>query len=134
EFFDKETGGYVVVDLRRIAHSKKSKNERKKFKDELEMAMVFAKGGHKIEMLDENSRKFKYDVKIDGAPADMKRIKTTNNIMRAASRAVVKQKARVVLFQFDKDELRVRLDLIKLKHKGYNVLYFFTDEQKVHIL
>ncbi len=85
-------------------------------------------------MLEEDTRNFKYDVNINGSPADMKRIKATNNIMRAASRAVGKQNSKIVLFQFDKDELRVRLDLIKLKRKGYNVLYFFTDEGKVYKL
>ncbi len=134
EFFDPKAGGYVVVDLRRIAHSEKSKNERKKYKDELEMATVFAKNGYRMEMLEEDSRRFKYDVRINGSPADMKRIKNTNNIMRAASRAIRKQNSKIVLFQFNKDELRVHLDLIKLKRKGIKVLYFFTGEEKVHKL
>ncbi|MCD8208120.1 MAG: hypothetical protein LUD72_09310 [Bacteroidales bacterium] len=133
-FYDEKTGGYVVVDLRRIAHSEKSKNEGKKYRDELEMATVFAKNGYRIEMLEEDTRNFKYDVNINGSPADMKRIKATNNIMRAASRAIRKQNSRVVLFQFDKDELRVHLDLIKLKRKGIKVLYFFTGEEKVYKL
>ncbi len=133
-FFDEKTGGYVVVDLRRIAHSEKSKNEGKKYRDELEMATVFAKNGYRIEMLEEDARNFKYDVNINGFPADMKRIKASNNIMRAASRAVGKQNSKIVLFQFDKDEFRVRLDLIKLKRKGYNALYFFTGEEKVYEL
>ncbi len=133
-FFDEKTGGYVVVDLRRIAHSEKSKNERKKYGDELEMATVFAKNGYRMEMLEEDSRQFKYDVKINGVPADMKRVLTSNNIERDASKAIRKQRAEVVLFQFDKDELRVRLDLFKLKRKGIRVLYFFTEEGKVHEL
>ncbi len=133
-FFDEKTGGYVVADLRRIAHSEKSKNEGRKYRNELEMATVFAKNGYRIEMLDEDSRQFKYDVRINGVPADMKRIKVTNNITRAASRAIRKQNARIVLFQFDTNKERVYLELLKISRKGWKVLYFFTDEEIVYDL
>ncbi len=134
EFFDEKTGGYVVVNRGRISHSKKSKKEKTKYEGELYMAKVFARDGHEIEMLDEDSRELRNDANIDGVPAEMKRIITSNNIERAAAKAKYKQNARIVLFQFDKDDERIRLDLLKLQRKGYNVLYFFTEEGKVREL
>ncbi len=134
EFFDGNTGGYVVVDLRRIAHSKKSNSERTKYTKEFEMAKVFSRDGHQIEMLEEDDREMKYDVNINGVPADMKRIRGTNNIVRVAKKATSKQGSRVVLFQFDTKTERVYLELLKIKRKGWKVLYFFTDEEIVYDL
>ncbi len=134
EFFDEESGGYVVVDLGRIEHSEKSKNEGGKYEKEFNMAKVYAKNGNQMEMMREASRETRHDVNINGIPAEMKKITGTNNIVKAASKAVNRQNARVVLFQFDTMSERVYLDLLKLQRKHYKILYFFTDEEIVYDL
>ncbi len=133
-FFDEKTGGYVVVNRNRMESAWKSSNRRDTYDKELKMAKVFARNGYAIEMVEEDTNVVSYDVLIDGRPADFKKTKGTSNIYKYAKEAVRKQGAKVVLFQFEENTETVQLELLWLKRMGYEVMYFFTDEQKVYIL
>ncbi len=132
-YFDEHSGGYVVIHKQRIEQSKRSKNEKIKFNKELEMSLVFAKHGHQIELLEEVSRIPSPDVKINGIPADLKRVSSHRNIVREAKNALRKQGAEIVLFEFKTMTGKIHEELNKLKKKGIKVRYFITEDKKVII-
>lgn len=123
------SNGYVVVDKSRIEHSKISKNESAKFDKELSMCKVFAKNGYQIEMLGEISRISSPDVNINGVAADLKRVSSANNIVKYAKKAVQRQGASKVLFQFDVENSQIHSELLKVKNLGIHAMYFFTDRE-----
>ncbi len=122
------------MDVERERRSHISRNERLKHNKEREMALVFARNGYRVEMLKEIPRISSPDVRIDGVPAELKRTASAGNIVKMAKKAITKQGARVVLFQFDIDSEQVRWELLELKRRGYSVLYFFTGQEKVYSL
>ena len=83
-YFDKFSGGYVVVDKQRIENSKISKNEKEKFTKEYAMSMVFAQNGYKIEMLMERPGFSSSDITINGIMAELKKTSSHNNILNYA--------------------------------------------------
>ncbi len=96
------------------------------------MAEVIARGGYKIAMLKEVPGVSSPDVTILGIPAELKRTKSAGNIIKYAKKAVQKQGAKILLFQFDSDTGDIRIKLSELERNGYKVLYFFTGENKIH--
>jgi hypothetical protein len=135
EYFNKENGGYLLVDKERVAHSKVSKNERAKFEKEYAMSMVFARNGYKIEMLREVPRVSSPDVTINGLKADLKRVSGHNNLIRHAKHATREQRADVVLFEFEKETEAIKAELIKLKREGISAYYYYSgDKNKIYSL
>lgn len=132
--FDKKTGGFVVAHKSRLENAALNKQEQAKFEKEKEMAMTFSHFGYKIEMLKEVPRISSPDVTINGIKADLKRVSGENNIVKYADKAIQKQGADAILFQFDTDSERVHLELLKLKRKGYKVFYFFTGKEEIYEL
>ena len=128
-YFDKFSGGFIVINKQRIAHSKLSKNEKAKFDKELDMSMVFAKRGYKIELLEEIPRIPSPDVKINGTLADLKRVSGHNNIVKNAKEAINKQGAKVVLFEIGENTKKVQEELDKLKRMGIKIHYYFIDNK-----
>jgi hypothetical protein len=130
-YFDKNSGGYVVINNQRVEHSNSSKNEKAKFDKELLMTKIFAQNGHKIEMLEEIPRIASPDIRIDGILGELKRVSGHNNIVKDAKKAVRKQRAEIVLFEFDTMTHFIQSELAKLKKLGMNVKYFITGSNKV---
>jgi hypothetical protein len=129
EYFNRENGGYLTVDKERIAHSKVSKNEKAKFDKEYAMSMVFARNGYKVEMLKERSGFSSSDITINGAKADLKRVSSHNNIVKDAKKAVRKQGAEMVLFEFEKETKEIYSEIKKLSGKNIHGRYYFTGEE-----
>lgn len=123
----------MATDLRRIAHSHLSKNERAKFTKELSMAGVFAKNGYRVELLNEVPRIPYPDAKINGKLADFKRLSGHNNIVREGMSAINKQGASVVAFQFDKMDDTVMGAIEALKHRNVSGYYFVTGKENTVI-
>lgn len=130
--YDKESGGYLVVDRKRAESGSVNKQEKSKFEKELNMAMVYARNGYKIQMLEEVPRISSPDVLINGVPADLKKIISENNIVKYAKKAIQKQGAEIVLFQLDEMTPVIRFELNKLKLLGLRYKYFITGEDKVY--
>ncbi|MDR1169604.1 MAG: hypothetical protein LBK97_02065 [Prevotellaceae bacterium] len=134
-YFDEHNGWYLVIDRERIKHSKVSKNEKAKFDKEYAMSMVFAQNGYRIEMLKELPRIPSPDVTINGMKADLKHVSSHNNVVRHAKKAVRKQGAEIVLFEFENNTKKIQEELDKLKIDEIKVYYYFTgNESKIHIL
>lgn len=131
-YFDERSGGFVVIDKQRAAKGNTNKQEFAKFSKEVEIAEVYAQNGHKIEMLEEDSRKSSCDARIDGILADFKRTSSHNNIISYAKEAVRKQGAEIVLFQFDAMTPKIRIELNKLKSLGIRFKYFITGKNAVY--
>ncbi len=132
--FDEETGGYVVVNKDRRHHVGDSLSERRKYAKEFVIARVLAHYGYNVEMLREDDHFQSHDANLNGIPAEFKRTRGSNNIRKYAKKGIMDQKATIVVFQLDENTESVQWELLKLKRHGYKILYFFTGEEKVHIL
>jgi hypothetical protein len=129
DYFNRDNGGYLVIDRDRIEHSKISKNENEKYNKEYAMSMTFAQNGYKIEMLKERSGLSSSDITINGIMADLKKTSSHNNIVGYAKKAVDKQGAKIVLFEFDTMTGKIHNELNKLKRLGIKVKYFTSDNK-----
>lgn len=132
-FFDKKTGGYLVTDKKRIEVAKKNKQEKVKYEKEKDMCLAFARAGHKVQHLSEQSGVSSCDVLFDGIPADLKSTKSHNNIAGYAKHALRSQGASIILFRFDKMDRNIKNELLKLRRKGvHGWFYVKGEEAKMH--
>jgi hypothetical protein len=106
-----------------------SKNETEKFNKEFSMAMVFAQNGFRMELLEEVPRIPSPDVTINGIFADLKRLSSHNNIVNCAKKAIYKQGAIIILFQFEIETGKVHKQLEMLKIEHIAAYYFFTGRE-----
>lgn len=132
--YDKDTGGYLVTEKKRIEAGGRNKQEQAKYDKEHEMCRTFARAGYRIEHLGETPGVSSPDVTINGMPADLKRTKGSGNIVKYARKAVRQQGAEMALFQFDEWNDEFRKQLLILKKEGIKVKYFITGEDEVHSL
>ena len=130
-YFDKFSGGYVVVDKQRIKHSKISKNEKDKFDKEYTMCVVLAQNGYMIEMLKERPGFSSSDITINGIMAELKKTSSHNNILKYAKKAIDKQGAEMVVFEFDAMTGKIRDELNKMKRMNIKVKYFISENKIV---
>lgn len=129
DYFDRNNGGYLVVDRERIGHSTINKNEKVKFDKEYRMCEVFAKNGYKIEILKERPGISSSDIRLNGIMAELKKTSSHNNIMNYAKKAIDKQGAKIVLFEFEKETKEIHLELLKLKKENIRVYYYFSRQK-----
>lgn len=94
------------------------------------MCKIFAEGGNKMRLLPERSGVSSPDVKINDIPADLKRTSSHHNIAKYARKAVCRQGAEMVLFQFDNDTPEIHVELIELRKAGIHGKYFFSGNKK----
>jgi hypothetical protein len=129
DYFNHDNGGYLVTHRQRIARSHISKNETAKFTKELNMAIAFAQHGFRMELLEELPGVSSPDVTINGIFAELKRLYSHNNIIRGAKKAVHKQGAEILLFQFDNETDAIHKELEALKRLNIRACYFFTGRE-----
>lgn len=129
-----KAGGYVVTSKERIERGTISKKETEKLQKELRMSKVFAKNGYQIELLNELPGISSPDVRINGLSADLKSTKGHSNIVKYAKKAVRKQGAEIVLFEFEEFGSEHINELKKLKGEGINALFYIKGEDKVRKL
>jgi len=125
-YFDKFSGGFVVVNKQRIKHSQKSKNEKVKFEKEYSMCIVLAQNGYKIEMLIERPGFSSSDITINGILAELKKTSSHNNIFEYAKKAVFKQRAKLVVFEFEKDTKEIHTQILKVQEYGIHGFFYFS--------
>ena len=131
DYFNHDNGGYLVVDKQRIEHSKISKNEKAKFDKEYAMSMVFAQNGYRIEMLRERPGFSSSDITINGIMAELKKTSSHNNMLKYAKKAIDKQGAKIVLFEFESMSGKIHEELNKLKILEIKVKYFTSENKAV---
>lgn len=132
EYFNEENGGYLVTEESRYTYGNRNKQEKAKYDKEREMCLTYARAGYRIEHLGEIPGVSSPDVTINGIPADLKRTKGGGNIVKYAKKAIAKQGAKMVLFQFDEWNEIIRKELITLKRENIEVKYFITGDSEIH--
>jgi len=128
--FDKDSGGYLVTQISRIAQSGKSDNEFKKFDKEQEMCKTLSRNGYAVEHLDDNNGET-YDIHLNGIKADLKKTGSHNNIANYAKEAIREQGAEIVVFEFEKETEKIHAEIILLRKKNIHGKYFFTKRDDV---
>jgi len=131
-YFDEYSGGFVVINKQRIIHSKTSKNEKAKFDKEYAMCTVLARNGYKVEILIERPGFSSSDITINGTMAELKKTSSHNNMMDYAKKAIYKQGAKIVVFEFEEMTGKIHEELNKLKMIGIEVKYF-TSKNRIII-
>lgn len=131
EYFDDASGGYLVTEESRQAYGNRNKQEKAKYDKEHEMCLTYARAGYRVEHLGETPGVSSPDVRINGIPADLKRTKGSGNIVKYAKKAISKQGAEMVLFQFDAMDELTHQELNKLRKAGVHGRYFVTGENRV---
>ena len=134
DYFNAENGGYLATNRKRIEQSQKSNQEERIFESEHRICLMYAKEGHRIKHLPDRKPNGEgtYDVICDNIKADIKKTRSTNNIIKYASRAIRKQGAEIILFEFEtwSNDFRDLVD--ELIRKGYHGRYFVSCERHTH--
>ncbi|MDR1371833.1 MAG: hypothetical protein LBJ17_01710 [Dysgonamonadaceae bacterium] len=121
-FTDNE--GVLITSRDRIESGKLNDHEREKFAKEWSMCRVLAHNAQKIEFLAE--REGEYDILFNGKPADLKKTGSHNNIVEYASKAINRQHAEFVVFEFEVFNDKIRQRLKWLEDNGYKgkIIYY----------
>jgi hypothetical protein len=127
-YFDEYSGGYVVVDKQRIEQGNINKQEKKKYDKEYNMCLTLAKNGYQVEYLKITEGSF--DIYLNGISADLKKTSSHNNMVEYAKKAIRGQGARRVVFEFVNETDIVHKEILKLKNRGINGLYYFAHNKK----
>jgi len=71
------------------------------------------------------------DVTVNGSPADLKKVGSWKQIRHHASKAINKQNAEMVVFEFLSESKELHLELLKVKKMPWmvdkKILYYFKD-------
>ena len=131
DYFNEENGGYLATSWKRLNEAM-IKNEPEKFEIENDMCLTFAKAGFRVLHYEDLKREGSFDVLIDGTRADLKKTKSTNNIIRYAKHALRVQNAEIILIQFENWGNEFREIVSEMSRKGIHGLYFVTGREIVH--
>jgi hypothetical protein len=131
DFFDSKKGGYLVVDNERIEQGKVNKQEQEKYKKEYNMCLTLAQNGYKVEYLKMTEGSF--DIYLNGISTELKKTASHNNLVDYAKKAVHKQKAKLVVFEFKTMNAETMKEMLKLKGMNIPVKYYLTND-KTHII
>lgn len=96
------------------------------------MCITLAKAGYAVEYLDDRQGD-SYDIRLNGIKADLKKTGSHNNIANYAKEAIKKQKAEMVIFEFEKMNAKIHEELNRLKKKGIQAKFFTTENSSVII-
>ncbi|MDR0732544.1 MAG: hypothetical protein LBF08_00575 [Dysgonamonadaceae bacterium] len=124
-YFNKENGGYLLIDRERIKQSAINKQEKEKYNKEYDMCRTLADNGYKVEYLKITERSF--DIYLNGIAADLKKTVGSVNIVKYAKHAIKEQGAQIVVFEFEKETTHIKEELKNLKAKGIKVKYYFSN-------
>lgn len=131
DYFDETTGGYVATSWKRIEEAI-TKNEPDKIAIEHNMCLTFARKGFHVLHYEDEKSEGSYDVVINNIRADLKRTKSTNNIIRYAKHALRVQNAEIILVEFEHWGNEFRDIVSEMSRKGFHGYYFVTGIEIIH--
>ena len=131
DFFCPETGGYLVTSWKRLEEAS-SKNEPEKLEIEHSMCLVFAKSGFKIRHYEDGKPQGSFDVTINNVRADLKKTRSTNNIIRYGKHAIRVQNAEIILVEFEQWNNKFRDVVSELSRKGIHGYYYVSGSELIH--
>lgn len=123
DYFSTE-GGFLQSSIERIKEGQLNKQENGKFNKEHNMCMTLATNNFNVSYLE--SKPGSYDILINGVPADLKQVGSYKQIEHHASKAINKQGARLVIFEFTKQSVEFYIEISTLKKKGIHGYYYFS--------
>jgi len=126
DYFNSINGGYLLIDKQRIKQGNVSKQEKGKYKKEYDMCLNLAQNGHKIKLL---NLAFGFDIFLDDISADLKKTAGSGNIVKYAKKAINKQGAYLVVFEFDKESSNIYSQIKRLSLMGIRGKYYFTGKK-----
>lgn len=125
--------GMLLTNRNRIKEGQINKRKKKIFDKEWSTSRTMAKNGFLVEYRETVPGEF--DVFLDGIPADLKKTGSAGNIVNRAKKAVRKQKAELVVFEFTAETKETHIEINKLREKGIKGYYFFSkDKTKIYEL
>ncbi len=120
-----KNGGELSVHPSRLENANRNKQERAKFEKEYAMCETLARNGHNVKMIQEIAGVSSPDILIDGRKADLKSTKGTGNNVKYGKKAVKKQDADIVIFEFEEMSPEIQMELKKLALRlGIHGMYF----------
>ena len=131
DYFDETTGGYLVTSWRRLEEAE-SKKEPEKLSIEHNMCLCFARYGFKLRHYEDDKPQGSFDVLINDSRADLKRTKSTNNIIRYAKHALRVQNAEIILVEFERWGNEFREIVSEMSRKGIHGYYYVTGVEQIH--
>jgi hypothetical protein len=132
DYYD-EKGGWLFTERDRIKGGRLNDHEKAKFTKEHNMCVVLSENGYKVDFPAERTGEF--DIYVNGKSADLKKTSSHNHIVDYAKKAINKQGAEFVVFEFEYMTHEIALTLLWLKkHLKYQVLYFTSKNRKVRRL
>lgn len=130
--FTLANGGSITTPEQRLNKGNLNKQEQGKFKKELRMANNLARNGKKIVFNEELPGIATADVKIDGISAELKSLKSHNNIHGEARSAINDQGAKIVVFEFNEMTPKIHQELNRLSREGIHGYYYSKENYKLH--
>ncbi|MCM1141299.1 MAG: toxin glutamine deamidase domain-containing protein [Muribaculum sp.] len=130
--FTLANGGSITTPEQRLNKGNLNKQEQSKFEKELRMANNLAKNGKKIVFNEEFPGIATPDIKIDGIPAELKSLKSHNNIHGEAKSAINDQGAKIVVFEFNEMTPKIHQELNRLSREGIHGYYYSKEDYKLH--
>jgi hypothetical protein len=127
DYFNRDNGGYLAVDKQRIERGRLNKDEQEKYNKEYDMCLTLAQNGYKVEYLKEVEGK--YDINLNGESADLKKTKSHNHIIDYAKKAIYRQDAKMVIFEFENETTKIHEKLRQLKSMGIKGKYYFSNDK-----
>jgi hypothetical protein len=119
--------GMLQTSRNRIIESKLNKQELAKFEKEHNMSLTLAKNGHIIVYRETIEGSF--DIFLDDKPAELKKTSGIRNIGKYAKKAIHKQDAEFVVFEFESESKEVYKEIESLKSKKIHGYYFFSKKK-----
>lgn len=122
------SGGSVTIPATRRAEAN-SKNNRAILAKELRTARKLAKEGFNVDFSPFGAGHF--DIRINGMPAELKKVSSANQIIKHGKKAIFKQSAKEVVFDFSEFSSEHIKELNKLADKhGIHGRYYTPGHSK----
>ncbi len=116
-----DEGGLLKTSRDRIKEGGKNKQEKEKFDKEHAMCLTLAKANYIVDY--RASVEGEFDIFLDGKKADLKQTNSHNNIVKYGKKAIRKQGADLVVFEFGEINAHILNELAALQRIGIHGYY-----------
>jgi hypothetical protein len=116
-----DNGGLLMTSRARVDEGNKNKQEKEKFDKEHAMCLKLAKVNHIVDY--RASVEGEFDIFLDGKKADLKQTNSHNNIVKYGKKAIRKQGADLVVFEFGEINAHILNELAALQRIGIHGYY-----------
>lgn len=119
-----DNGGLLLTSRNRIKEGQLNKQESEKFNKEHSMCRTLAINNFNITYFE--SVEGRFDITLNGSPADLKKVGSWKQIEHHASKATKSQGASLVIFEFTKHSKEFYVEIKKLIKKDVHGFFWFN--------